>query len=140
MAQSVQDVMTRNPQTLDVRATIKEAAQMMRDNEIGDVIVTKADCIAGIITDRDIVVRAIADGKGISRTTVGKITTSDPMTLKPTDSVDDAIRIMRDNAVRRLPVCDGAGHPVGVLSLGDLAMQRDPNSVLAGVSAAPPNS
>jgi CBS domain-containing protein len=140
MAQTVQDVMTRNPRTLDVRASIKEAAQVMRDAEIGDVIVTKGDRVAGIVTDRDIVIRAIADGKGISRTTVGKVTTNDPTTLTPTDSLDDAMRMMRDKAVRRLPVVDDDGRPLGILSLGDLAMERDPNSVLGNMSAAPPNS
>jgi CBS domain-containing protein len=111
----------------------------MRDKDIGDVIVTDGDRIAGIATDRDIVVRAVADGKNPSQTTLRDVATMDPTTVSPTDSVDDAIRIMREKAVRRLPVCEN-GRPVGIVSLGDLAMERDQKSVLADVSAAPPNN
>ena len=139
MAQTVQDVMTRNPRTLDAGASIQEAARIMRDEDIGDVIVTDGDQVCGIETDRDIVVRAVADGKDPSQTKLRDVASMQPTTISPQDSVDDAIRIMREKAVRRLPVCEN-GRAVGIVSLGDLAMERDEQSVLADVSAAPPNN
>jgi CBS domain-containing protein len=139
MAQTVQDVMTRNPRTLDADAFIQEAARIMRDEDIGDVIVTEGGQVGGITTDRDIVVRAVADGNDPSQTKLRDVASMEPTTISPQDSVDDAIRIMREKAVRRLPVCEN-GRAVGIVSLGDLAMERDERSVLADVSAAPPNN
>jgi CBS domain-containing protein len=139
MAQTVQEVMTRNPRTLGADASIEEGARVMRDEDIGDVIVTEGDQVAGIATDRDIVVRAVADGREPAQTRLRDVASMDPTTISPTDSVDDAIRIMREQAVRRLPVCEN-GRAVGIVSLGDLAMERDQRSVLADVSAAPPNN
>jgi CBS domain-containing protein len=139
MAQTVQEVMTRNPRTLGADASVEEGARIMRDEDIGDVIVTEGDQVAGIATDRDIVVRAVADGREPALTTLRDVASMDPTTISPTDSVDDAIRIMREQAVRRLPVCEN-GRAVGIVSLGDLAMERDQRSVLADVSAAPPNN
>ena len=139
MAQTVQDVMTRNPRTLDAGASIQEAARIMRDEDIGDVIVTDGDRVCGIETDRDIVVRAVADGKDPSQCKLRDVASMEPTTISPTDSIDDAIRIMREKAVRRLPVCE-RGRAVGIVSLGDLAMERDQKSVLADLSAAPPNN
>jgi CBS domain-containing protein len=80
----------------------------------------------------------LAEGRDPARTTVGEICSRELTTLGPSDSVHDAVTIMRDKAIRRLPVVDG-GRPVGIVSLGDLAVERDPESVLGGISAAPPN-
>jgi CBS domain-containing protein len=110
----------------------------MRDGNIGDVVVLEEDRIQGILTDRDIVVRALADGRDPARTTVGEICSRELTTLSPDDAIGDAERIMRDKAVRRLPVVEG-GRPVGIVSLGDLAVERNPESALGGISAAPPN-
>jgi CBS domain-containing protein len=130
--------MTQKPLTLQTSDTITAAARTMRDGNIGDVVVLENGRIRGILTDRDIVVRALAEGMDPSRTTVGEICSKELTTLAPTDSVEQAVSIMRDRAIRRLPVVE-EGHPVGIVSLGDLAVARDPDSVLGGISAAPPN-
>jgi CBS domain-containing protein len=137
--QSVADVMTTNPIVLDSDAPLAEAARAMRDADIGDVIVLDEGAICGIATDRDIVVRAIAAGMDPATTPIGEVFSRDLTTLAPESPVDDAVRLMREKAVRRLPVVEG-DRPVGVVSLGDLAAQRDPRSALADISEAPPNA
>lgn len=138
MAQTLKDLMTPNPQTVSVETTVAEAAKCMRDDGIGDVIVTDGDTLCGIVTDRDIVVRAVADGLDATTTTVGDICTTDLATLSPDTSVEDAVTLMRERAVRRLPIVEN-GKPVGIVSIGDLAIERDGQSALADISAAPPN-
>jgi CBS domain-containing protein len=138
MARYLRDIMTQRPVTLQATDTITAAARSMRDGNIGDVVVLEEDRIQGILTDRDIVVRALADGRDPARTTVGEICSRELTTLSPDDAIGDAERIMRDKAVRRLPVVEG-GRPVGIVSLGDLAVERNPESALGGISAAPPN-
>jgi CBS domain-containing protein len=96
------------------------------------------DRLTGIVTDRDIVVRAIADDRSPGETTLGDLATGDVTSLSPEDSVEDAIRIMRDRAVRRIPVVEN-DRPVGIVSIGDLAVERDPDSALADISVADPD-
>jgi CBS domain-containing protein len=139
MAQTIKNVMTPNPIVYSATASAAEAARAMRDNDVGDVFVEREGALCGIVTDRDIVVRAVAEDRDPSDVRLGEICTQDLTTISPDDSVDDAVRLMRDNALRRLPVCDN-GKPVGVVSLGDLAMIRDESSALADISAAPPDS
>ncbi len=138
MAQYLRDIMTQKPLTLQTSDTITAAARTMRDGNIGDVVVLEDGQVRGILTDRDIVVRALAEGMDPSRTTVGQVCSRELTTLSPTDSIAQAVSIMRDKAIRRLPVVEG-GRPVGIVSLGDLAVERDPDSALGGISAAPPN-
>jgi CBS domain-containing protein len=137
MAGTVEEIMTRSPRTVDRGASLVDAARAMRDGDIGDVIVTEGDNVAGIVTDRDIVIRAIAEGRDPQSTMVGEVCTSAPQTLEPGQSVEDAAQAMREHRVRRLPVVTD-GELVGVLSLGDLAQERDPGSPLAEISAASP--
>jgi CBS domain-containing protein len=139
MAQTLKDVMTRNPETLEASTTLVEAARRMRDRDIGAVIVVENGELRGIVTDRDIVVRAVADERDPSRTTIGEICTSNVVALSPDDEISQAVRVMRERDVRRLPVVEG-GRPVGIVSLGDLAIERDPDSALADISAAEPNN
>ncbi len=139
MAQLIREVMTSSPCVLDAGATVHEAARQMAERDIGDVIVCEGEKVCGIVTDRDITVRAVAQGKDASSTRLGDICSKDLITVAPDDAVDDAIRLMRDKAVRRLPVVEG-GRPIGVLSIGDLAMERDQQSALADISAARPNN
>lgn len=138
MARQIRDVMTAKPKTLSASATLAEAARIMRQEDIGDVLVVDEGKPCGIVTDRDIVVRGIAAGKDPNQTQVKEIASKDVVTLKPDASVDEAIRIMRERAIRRIPVMEG-GKPIGIVSLGDLAVERDQKSVLGQVSAAPPN-
>ncbi len=138
MAQKVADLMTRDPVTLNATATVREAAKEMKQRDLGDVIVLKDGKLSGIVTDRDIVVRTVAEGRDPEQTELASISSSPTLTVSPEDSVDRAVKIMRDKALRRLPVVDG-DKPVGVVSIGDLAMERDPNSALADISSAPSN-
>jgi CBS domain-containing protein len=116
-----------------------DAARVMRDSDIGDVIVIEGGSVCGIVTDRDIVVRGIASGKDPATTRLGEICSKDVTTMSSDTPVEEAVRLMRDRAIRRLPVVDG-DRPVGVVSLGDLAVERDPSSALADISEAPPNT
>jgi len=135
---TVQDVMTPDPITLPLSAPLIDAAKMMRDVDIGDVVVVDGDEVLGIVTDRDIVVRGIADGCDAQSTTLIDICSRDLTTVSPDDQVGTAVRLMRENAIRRLPVV-ARGRPVGIVTLGDLALEQDRGSALADVSAAPPN-
>lgn len=140
MDQSIGDVMTPNPIALTVTSTVVEAARAMRDADIGGIVVLDAnENVCGIVTDRDVTVRAVADGRNPADVELGEICSKALVTLSPTDSAEDAVRVMRQQALRRLPVVD-AGKPVGIVSLGDLAVARDPESALADISAAPANA
>lgn len=138
MAQTVEEIMTRDPRTVAASDSVVDAARVMRDGDIGDVVVVDGDSVAGIVTDRDIVIRGIADGRDPGSTPVSEVCTSGVETIEPNASVDDALRLMRENDIRRLPVVQD-GRPVGILSLGDLAVEREPDSTLADISAASPD-
>jgi len=138
MAEYLREIMTQRPVTLQTSDTIVAAARSMRDANIGDVVVLENGQVRGILTDRDIVVRALAEGRDPARTTVGDICSRELTTLSPQDTIGNAVAVMRDKAIRRLPVV-AEGRPVGIVSLGDLALERDPQSALGAISAAPPN-
>ena len=138
MAQTIRDVMTTGPITVNASDTVVAAAQRMRDSGVGPVIVLDDNGVRGIVTDRDITIRAVAEGRDPSEVTVGDICSDDLVTISPDDSVDQAVQLMRERAVRRLPVVEG-GEAVGIVAIGDLAVERDPDSALADISAAPPN-
>ncbi|HZU73433.1 MAG TPA: CBS domain-containing protein [Acidimicrobiales bacterium] len=139
MAQAVRDIMTPDPITLSDTASVREAAAAMRERDVGDVIVLHNDQLCGVVTDRDITVRAVADGKAPDKVKLAEVVSGQVMTVTPDTPVDKAVRLMRENAVRRLPVVE-SGRPVGVVSIGDIALERDPGSALADVSAARPNT
>lgn len=139
MNQTIREVMTPSPLALQSNTTVVDAARTMRDSNIGDVLVLDDSAgVCGIVTDRDIVVRAIADGQDPSSVKLSDICTEGVVTVDADASVDEAARIMRDGALRRIPVLED-GSPVGIVSLGDLAVEQDPTSALGGISAAPPN-
>ena len=134
----LRDVMTPNPTVCSPDTTAAQAARMMRDQGIGDVLVQDDDSL-GIVTDRDIVTRAVAEGRDPAAVTLADICTREIQTVSPDMSIDDVIRLMSDKAVRRVPVVEG-GKPVGIVALGDLAVERDRRSLLADISAAPPSN
>lgn len=137
MAQMVSEIMSTDPATVPGQVSISEAARLMREREIGDVLVTDEGRLRGVLTDRDIVVRAVAEER-TDTATVREICTEDVVSCRVSDEVDRAVALMREHAVRRLPVLD-EGRPVGVVSLGDLAIERDQRSALADISAAFPS-
>ena len=138
MGDVVRDLMTTDPITVPASASVADAAKRMRDSDVGPVIVLDGDTVCGIVTDRDITIRAVAEGKNPKTMKVGEICSKDLTTVEPSAKVDEAVRLMREKAVRRLPVVEN-GRPVGIVSLGDLAVEQDRDSALADISAAPPN-
>jgi CBS domain-containing protein len=138
--QTVRDVMTPEPASLHASASVLDAARLMRENDIGDVVVLEDERVCGIVTDRDIVVRVLSEGTDPAGVKVGDICSRELTTIAPTASLDDAVRLIREKAIRRLPVVGQGGEVVGIVTIGDLAVTRDPNSALADISAAPPNS
>jgi CBS domain-containing protein len=139
MAQTVADVMTRDPATIEREDSVAEAARRMAAVGSGDVVVLDNGKVCGILTDRDIAIRLVAEDKPGS-TPVGEIVTDDELTtVSPDTPLDQAIQLIRAKAVRRLPVVE-KDQAIGIVSLGDLAIERDPESALADVSAAADNT
>jgi CBS domain-containing protein len=139
MAQEIRELMTPNPVSMPGTASVHEAARAMRDEDIGDVVVIEHNQVCGIVTDRDIAVRIVAEEKDPAATSLADICSHSLLTVKPSDKVEHAVRLMRTHAIRRLPVVED-GKAVGIVSLGDLAVERDPHSVLGEISAAPPDA
>ncbi len=138
MADFVRDVMTAGVVAVRPDASLVEAAQLMRAQDIGDVLVADGQRIVGVLTDRDITVRAVAEGTDPLTVSVQSVCTPDPWMVAPQDPVSAAVALMRQHAVRRLPVVED-GLPVGMVSLGDLAEAQDPDSALADISRAAPD-
>ncbi|MER6398576.1 CBS domain-containing protein [Kitasatospora sp. NPDC001603] len=139
MKQKIRDIMTESLVTVGEQTTVHDTALRMRDADIGDVLVTDDGRLRGLVTDRDLVVRALAEGKDPDRCTAGEICSSEIISVSPDDEIERAIDLMRSHALRRLPVVID-DRPVGIVSLGDLALERDRASALADISAAEPNT
>jgi signal-transduction protein with cAMP-binding, CBS, and nucleotidyltransferase domain len=138
--QTIDQVMTRNPLTVEEGSPVIEAARMMRDANIGDVLVSRPDgSICGIVTDRDLALQVVAEGADPNTLTVRDVCAHNIESVESGDPVAKAVSTMREKAIRRLPVIDD-GELVGIVSLGDLAMERDPESALADISESPPNN
>lgn len=134
---TVVDVMTPAPIAVDVSDTLRTAADAMAREDVGALVVRSGQQTVGIVTDRDLVVRGLADGRGPDDRLEG-ISSERLVAVGPGDPVEVAVQVMRDAAVRRVPVLDG-DVLVGIVSIGDLAVERDPSSALADISDAPPN-
>ena len=132
------EIMTARPAVLPGEASILDAARPMRDNNIGDVLVTRQEGLCGIVTDRDIVVRVVAEGMDPAATKLDAICSHQVTSLSPESTSEEAVRMMREKAVRRIPVVE-QGRPVGIVSIGDLATRLEPKSALAKLSAAAAN-
>jgi CBS domain-containing protein len=139
MPRKAREVMTPAPVALRADTSLVEAARKMRDQGIGTVLIHDGHRLCGLVTDRDIVVRAIAVGRSPAATTLADICTEELVTVGPDETAGTAVRLMRANAVRRIPVVED-GRAIGMISLGDMAIERDERSALADVSAAPPNT
>jgi len=125
MASKVRDAMTQHPSTLAPDATIVEAARAMRDEDAGIMPVVEGDRLEGVITDRDIVVRTVADGKNPEEIRVRDVMSERLVTIDPDQDIDEAMRLMAEHQVRRLPVCEEDGRIVGVLAQADVARKGD---------------
>jgi CBS domain-containing protein len=138
MAQTVNEVMTHDPITVSPDTSIAQVARKMKEGDTGAILLEDNGSFAGIVTDRDIVVRALAEGAD-PETAIGQYATTDAKTVTPDATVDDAIQIVREDNVRRVPVVQD-GRPVGIVSIGDLAIERDEDSALADLSASAQNN
>jgi CBS domain-containing protein len=139
MADTIRDLMAESPAKVEPGDSVEDAARKMKENDVGALLVVEDDELKGIVTDRDIVIKAVAEGDKPGKAKVEDVCTADTTSIEPDTSIDDAIAKMRDADVRRLPVVED-GKPVGIVSLGDLAIERDEDSALADISAAAPNN
>lgn len=137
-AKTVKEFMTSEPVTLKHTDTAARAAERMREADVGALLVTRDGKLSGIVTDRDLVIRCMAGGNDPSRIPLEQLCSKELVSVSPDDGVKDVVAMMHERAIRRLPVLDGE-RPVGIVSIGDLAMKLDAESALASISAAPPN-
>jgi CBS domain-containing protein len=124
----VEELMTRDPATLRQESTCTEAAALMKSEDCGSLPVVKDGTLVGIVTDRDIVLRAVAGKKDPTRTPVSEVMTAAPVTVTPATRAEDASKLMSEKQVRRLPVVEG-GRLVGILAIGQLARRESVNAV-----------
>jgi CBS domain-containing protein len=141
MDRKIEDVMTRDVETVGRAATLREIARAMKLREIGDVIVVdERGKLFGIVTDRDLVVRGIAEGGDPDQVTASEVCSSEEVIqLSPEASIDDAVQLMAEHAIRRVPVVKD-GKLVGIVSIGDLAKLGESRYALAEISDSPPNA
>jgi CBS domain-containing protein len=125
MAKTVREVMTSNLCTIDAGDTVAYAAKMMRDEDVGIAPIVEGDRLVGVLTDRDIAVRVVAEGLDREQTKVTDVMSRDVVTLDPDQDLDEALRLMARHQVRRLPVVEEDGRVVGVVAQADVAQQAD---------------
>ena len=121
MAESIRNLMTTNPRSLESGSTVVEAARIMRDEDAGLIPVVEGDKLVGTVTDRDIAVRVVAEGKSPESITVGEIASRELVTIDPQQELDEALRLMARHQVRRLPVVEEDGKLVGIVAQADIA-------------------
>ena len=127
--QSVRELMTENPRTVGADQTVTEAARIMRDDDIGLVPVVEGEQLVGTVTDRDIAIRVVADGQDPQSTTIGEIASRDLVTIDPQQELSEALRLMAQHQVRRLPVVEEDGRLVGIVAQADVARHADEQQV-----------
>lgn len=123
MAKSIQELMSSDPCSIDTDKSVAYAAKMMRDENVGLAPIVEGDKLVGTVTDRDIATRVVAEGKDPESTRVTEIASTDLVTIKPQQNLDEALRLMASRQVRRLPVVDEDGRLVGVVAQADVARQ-----------------
>jgi len=121
MAEGIRGVMTADPRSLESGSNAIEAARLMRDVDVGIIPVVEGDKLIGTVTDRDIVIRVVAEGKDPATTTLGEIASRELVTLDPAQDLDEALRLMAHHQVRRLPVVEEDGKLVGIVAQKDVA-------------------
>lgn len=127
------EIMTKNVSTAGRGMTLQQVAAMLRDGDIGILPVVEEDGgrLLGLVTDRDIVVRAVADGRSVTETKVGEIMTTELYTARPDDYAFEAIRTMGDRQVRRIPIVDAEGVLQGIVSMADIALEMEDEREIA---------
>ncbi|MBA2357901.1 MAG: CBS domain-containing protein [Actinobacteria bacterium] len=125
MGKSIRDVMTSNPTTIGADEPVTRAARMMRDEDVGVAPIVDGDRLVGTVTDRDITIRVVAEGKDPETTSVREIASTRLVTIDPQQDLDEAIRLMAEHQVRRLPVVEEDGRLVGIVAQADVAREGD---------------
>ena len=128
MGKKVREIMSSSPRTVEPDTPVTEAAKLMKQEDVGSVPVVDGPRLIGVLTDRDIVVRGIADGSDPHAIKVGDIASRDVVTVRPDDDLDEALRLMALHQVRRLPVVED-GHLVGVVATADVALEAKEKDV-----------
>lgn len=121
MAKTIRDLMTKDPCTIDADKPVAHAAKMMRDEDVGLAPIVEGQKLIGTLTDRDIAIRVVAEGKDPQSTTVREVATTRLVTIDPDQDLDEALRLMAKNQVRRLPVVEEDGRLAGVIAQADVA-------------------
>jgi CBS domain-containing protein len=124
MAESVRDAMTENPQSISASASVVEAARLMRDEDIGSLPITDAEKLVGMITDRDITTGVVAEAADPEKTSVGDVSSRDPISVGPDEDLEEAVQLMSRHQVRRLPVVED-GKLVGIVAQADIALREN---------------
>ncbi len=124
------EIMTSSVQTAKKEMTLQAVARLMSEGDMGVMPIVEEGKLVGIVTDRDIVVRAIAEGKGVS-TEIGDVMTTEIFSVKPDDFVFEAIRLMGDKQVRRIPVINEAGELAGIIAMADIALEMEDEREIA---------
>ena len=125
MGQNIREIMTANPSTVEPDQSVVEAAKIMKQEDAGVVPVTENGRLTGMVTDRDIAIRVVAEGKDPQSTTVGEVASKNLVTIDPQQDLDEALRLMAKHQVRRLPVVEEDGRLVGVVAQADVAREGD---------------
>ena len=134
MTKSVREVMTPKVQSVTEQQPLVEAARLMKTQDVGSLPVVADGRVVGTLTDRDIVLRAVAEGADLSSVRVGDIASHEPVTVSPDQGLDEALSLMAKHRVRRLPVVEG-GALVGMLSQADVALESSEKETGALVEA-----
>lgn len=124
------EIMTRNVKTAGRETTLRETAALMRDGDMGAMPVVEDGKLVGIVTDRDIVVRAIAEGRDASAP-IGEVMTTEVFSVRENDFVFEAIRLMGDRQVRRVPIVNETGELVGIIAMADVALETEDEREIA---------
>jgi len=125
MGQNIRDIMTANPSTIGPDQSVVEAAKIMKQEDAGVVPVTENGRLTGMVTDRDIAIRVVAEGKDPQSTAVREVVSKNLVTIDPQQDLDEALRLMAQHQVRRLPVVEEDGRLVGIVAQADVALGGD---------------
>jgi CBS domain-containing protein len=123
MAKKISELMTPDPCAIEADKPVSYAARMLKDEDVGLAPIVEGDRLVGTLTDRDIVTRVVAEGKDPQSVTVREVASTDVVTVDPQQDLDEALRLMASNQVRRLPVVEEDGRLVGVVAQADVARQ-----------------
>jgi CBS domain-containing protein len=137
MAKAIRELMTKNPCAIDADKPVTYAAKMMRDEDVGLAPIVEGQKLVGTLTDRDIAIRVVAEGKDPQTVTVREVATTNVVTLDPQQDLDEALRLMAKHQIRRLPVVEEDGSLAGVVAQADIAQHasaRDTGEVVEQIS------